>query len=88
MGAYYNAVRAYNQEHPEATISYDPSEGGLPMPYSLKEVEVLKNLANSIYGSYDKSTRAAYERMALGTFFGAFSTWMNGIYANYMTKPG
>lgn len=85
MGAYYNAVRAYNQDHPEATIGFDED---LPMPYSFQEVEVMKNVANSIYGSYDKSTRAGYEHMALGTFFGMFSTWMNGIYANYMTKPG
>lgn len=85
MGAYYNAVRAYNLDHPEATIRFN---GDLPMPYSFQEVETMKNVANSIYGSYDRSTRAAYEHMALGTFFGMFSTWMNGIYTNYMMKPG
>lgn len=85
MGAYYNAVRAYNLDHPEATIRFDED---LPMPYSFQEVETMKNVANSIYGSYDRSTRAAYEHMALGTFLGMFSTWMNGIYANYMMKPG
>lgn len=85
MGAYYNAVRAYNLDHPEATIRFNED---LPMPYSFQEVEAMKNVANSIYGSYDRSTRAAYEHMALGTFFGMFSTWMNGIYTNYMMKPG
>ena len=85
MGAYYNAVRAYNLDHPEATIRFNED---LPMPYSFQEVEAMKNVANSIYGSYDKSTKAAYEHMALGTFLGMFSTWMNGIYANYMMKPG
>lgn len=85
MGAYYNAVRAYNLDHPEATILFNED---LPMPYSFQEVEAIKNVANSIYGSYDRSTRAAYEHMALGTFFGMFSTWMNGIYANYAMKPG
>lgn len=85
MGAYYNAIRAYNLDHPDATI---PFNGDLPMPYSFQEVEAMKNVANSIYGSYDRSTRAAYEHMAIGTFFGMFSTWMNGIYANYMMKPG
>lgn len=85
MGAYYNAVRAYNLDHPEATIRFNED---LPMPYSFQEVETMKNVANSIYGSYDRSTRAAYEHMALGTFFGMFSTWMNGIYTNYMMKPG
>ena len=84
MGAYYNAVRAYNLDHPEATIRYNED---LPMPYSFQEVEAMKNVANSIYGSYDRSTRAAYEHMAIGTFFGMFSTWMNGIYSNYMMKP-
>lgn len=85
MGAYYNAVRAYNLDHPEATIRFNED---LPMPYSFQEVEAMKNVANSIYGSYDRSTRAAYEHMALGTFFGMFSTWMNGIYTNYMMTPG
>lgn len=85
MGAYYNAVRAYNLDHPEATIRFNED---LPMPYSFQEVETMKNVANSIYGSYDRSTRAAYEHMALGTFLGMFSTWMNGIYTNYMMKPG
>jgi hypothetical protein len=60
----------------------------LPMPYNFQEVNVIRHAADTIYGSYDKSTRAAYEHMALGTFFGMFSTWMNGIYANYMLKPG
>lgn len=85
MGAYYNAVRAYNLDHPEATIRFNED---LPMPYSFQEVEAMKSVANSIYGSYDRSTRAAYEHMALGTFLGMFSTWMNGIYTNYMMKPG
>ena len=85
MGAYYNAIRAYNLDHPESTIGYNED---LPMPYSLQEIESMKSVANSIYGSYDKSTRSAYEHMALGTFLRMFSTWMNGIYSNYMMKPG
>lgn len=88
MGAYYNAVRAYNQDNPDNPISFDGNQDPLPQPYSQKEIETMKNLANSIYGSYDKSTRAAYEHMAIGTIFGMFSTWMNGIYTNYMMKPG
>lgn len=85
QGAYFNAIRAYNREHPDATLEYTDN---LPMPYTLQQVEEMKNVANSIYGSYDRSTRAAYEHMALGVFFGMYSTWMNGIYANYMMKPG
>lgn len=26
--------------------------------------------------------------MAIGFNFGMFSTWMNGMYANWLTKPG
>lgn len=85
MGAYYNAIRAYNKEHPESTLTY---QDNLPMPYSLQEVEQLKNTANTIYGSYDRSTKANYEHLALGIFFGQFSTWMNGLYSNYFMKPG
>ena len=85
MGAYYNAVREYNQDHPEAPVDY---KDGLPSPYSFKDIEDIKKVANGIYGSYDKSTRMMWEHMAIGTTFGMFTTWMNGIWAIYMTKPG
>lgn len=88
MGAYYNAVRAYNQDHEDAPISFNGDEDPLPAPYSNHEIIVFKNLANSIYGAYDKSVRAGYERLAIGTIFGMFTTWMNGMYTNYMMKPG
>ena len=85
MGAYYTAIREYNREHPDRTISYTDK---LPMPYSQREVQKIKNTADSIYGGYDKSVRAGYEHMAIGFNFGMFSTWMNGMYANWLTKPG
>lgn len=85
MGAYYNAVRDYNKDHPENAIDYSDD---LPMPYSFQEVEVIKGVARSIYGSYDKSTRSKFDHIAIGTFWGMFTTWMNGLYANYTLKPG
>ena len=91
MGAYYNAVRAYNADHPDATIGFNPFEEGatpLPMPYSFNEVENIKKVANNIYGSYDRSTRQGMENIFIGQIFGMYMTWMNGIYANWFTKPG
>ena len=91
MGAYYNAVRAYNADHPDATIGFNPFEEGatpLPMPYSFNDVENIKKVANNIYGSYDRSTRQGIENIFIGQTFGMFATWMNGIYANWFTKPG
>ena len=88
MGAYYNAVRAYNNDHPDSPISFNSEETPLPEPYSQKEIEIFKNLANSIYGAYDKSVKAMYEHTALASVFGMFTTWMNGMYANYFMKPG
>lgn len=82
---YFNAIRQYNSENPENQIGYNDL---LPVAYSNQEIENMRNLSNSIYGAYDQSMRARYERMALGWAFGTFSTWMNGIVANYMTKPG
>lgn len=32
--------------------------------------------------------RAKYENTALGLSFAMFSTWMNGMVSNYITKPG
>lgn len=83
--AYYNAIRRYNANHPDNTISYTDD---LPEAYSNQEIQQMRQLANSIYGAYDKSMRAKYEHTALGLTFAMFSTWMNGTISNYLTKPG
>lgn len=83
--AYYNAVRQYNQENPEHTIGFDDD---LPVAYSNSQIQQMRQLSNSIYGAYDKSMRAKYENTALGLTFAMFSTWMNGMVSNYLTKPG
>lgn len=83
--AYYNAIRQYNEEHPENTINFDDD---LPVAYSNNQIQQMRQLSNSIYGAYDKSMRAKYEHTALGLTFAMFSTWMNGMVSNYLTKPG
>lgn len=83
--AYYNAVRQYNAEHPENTIDFSDD---LPVAYSNDQIQQMRQLSNSIYGAYDKSMRAKYEGTALGLSFAMFSTWMNGMVSNYITKPG
>lgn len=83
--AYYNAIRQYNQEHPESTINFSDD---LPVAYSNEQIQQMRQLSNSIYGAYDKSMRAKYENTALGLSFAMFSTWMNGMISNYFTKPG
>ena len=83
--AYYNAIRQYNEEHPENTIGFDDD---LPVAYSNSQVQQMRQLSNSIYGAYDRSMRAKYENTALGLTFAMFSTWMNGMVSNYFTKPG
>ena len=83
--AYYNAIRKYNEEHPENTISF---QDDLPVAYSNEQIQQMRQLSNSIYGAYDKSMRAKYEHTALGMTLGMFSTWMNGMISNYLLKPG
>ena len=83
--AYFNAIRQYNQEHPESTIGFDED---LPVAYSYNQVQQMRQVSNSIYGAYDRSMRAKYEWGAIGLTFATFSTWMNGTIANYFTKPG
>ena len=83
--AYYNAIREYNKENPENTIGFDDD---LPVAYSNSQIQQMRQLSNSIYGAYDRSMRAKYENTALGLTFAMFSTWMNGMVSNYLTKPG
>ena len=40
MSDYYTAVKAYNREHPDKTITYQDK---LPMPYSQLEIQKIKN---------------------------------------------
>ena len=82
---YYNAIRKYNEEHPDNTISFNDD---LPVAYSNDQIQQMRQLSNSIYGAYDKSMRAKYEHTALGVSFAMFSTWMNGMVSNYLLKPG
>ena len=86
---YLSKVREWNQEHPSSPL--EMNEDGfyeLPSPYSDKEILSIKNVANNIYGSYDKSLKSMGENMAIGWVFGMYTTWMNGIWNNWMMKPG
>lgn len=84
-GLYLSKIRQYNLDHPNADLSYDDN---LPEPYSQSEIKAIKQVANSIYGAYDKSQRVKLEHIMLGQNFCMFSTWLNGITANYLRRPG
>lgn len=79
-------VNNWNKEHPDRPIDW--ASKTLPEPYSDQEILSIKNVANNIYGSYDKSLKAQYEHTALGWAFGMYTTWMNGFYNNWFMKPG
>lgn len=85
---YYAAVRTYNQEHPNNTITYDGNTTPLPEPYSQNEIRQFKMFSDGIYGAYDKSQKAMYENIFLGQTFGVFTTWLNGQAAAWFRKPG
>lgn len=87
--AYYNAVHQYNIEHSDQEpISFAKELKALPEPYSQNEVYKIKEVANEIYGAYDKSLKAKYENLALGHSLGVFSTWFNGHVATWLREPG
>lgn len=82
-GLYYSLIRQYNNEHPDSQIELTDD---LPTPYTNAQVASLRAQADNIYGSYDHSTRAAYEGKSYGIMLGMFTTWMNGIINNYFMK--
>lgn len=84
LGLYYRCIRNYNKEHPNKPLKYTDD---LPLPYSMNEVEQFKNLSDSIYGAYDRSTKAKWEYTSVGFFFGMFATWFNGAVDNYFADP-
>ena len=86
---YMSKVKEYNEENPEHPVSLDHNdENCLPTPYSNKEILSIKEVADNIYGTYDKPLKAMGEHTTIMWFFGMYTTWMNGIYNNYFMKPG
>jgi len=85
LSLYMSMAREWNAEHPENMVSITPQDGeqGLVSPYSDKEIENIKALANNIYGAYDKALKGMAEHETIMWFFGMYTTWMNGIYNNY-----
>ena len=82
---YMLKIKEWNKDHPDNQLEYTDD---LPTPYSDQEILSIKNLSNNIYGSYDKSLKSMGEFTAIGAFFGMYTTWMNGIWNNWMMKPG
>lgn len=87
-------IQDFNRDHPKGILDENGNRrllgytDDLPTPYSDQEIVAIKNVSNNIYGSYDKSLRSMGEFTAIGTFFGMYTTWMNGIWNNWMMKPG
>jgi len=87
---YMSKAREWNSEHPESQIDLNPetAETFLPAPYADREILAIKEVADNIYGAYDKSLKSMGEHTTLMWFFGMYTTWMNGIWNNYFMKPG
>ena len=81
---YYASVRGYNKDHIESPIEYMGNK--LPMPYSLTEIDRIKDFANHIYANYDLNGKAMWENMAIGMGFGHFTTYLNATIGNYFSK--
>ena len=82
---YLSLLLKFNEENPDLNLPISLSTD-LPDGYTLNQIEEIKTLGDTIYGSFNKSTQAKYEHLAIGSQFGVFSTWMNGIYDVYFGK--
>lgn len=82
---YLSQIIKFNEENPNANLSVS-LDTNLPDGYTQNQIDEIKNLGDTIYGSYNRSTKAMYENLAIGSQFGVFSTWMNGIYDVYLGK--
>lgn len=82
---YLSQIMKFNEENPGANLPVS-LDTNLPDGYTQSQIDEIKNLGDTIYGSYNRSTKAMYENLALGSQFGVFSTWMNGICDVYLGK--
>lgn len=78
-------IMKLNEENPGLNLPLDV-DTELPDGYSNQEIKGMQELGDVIYGSYNRSTKSMYEFSAIGSQFGVFSTWMNGIYDVYFGK--
>lgn len=86
--AYFSQVRMYNDENPNDQI--DPinfDEKPLPIPYTNRQIANIRSVADNIYGAYDRSMRPMADNHSYWIMFGMFTTWFNGIMANYFMAP-
>lgn len=84
---YMLCIKEWNKDHPDRNKQLTYADD-LPSPYSNQEILAIKQVSDNIYGSYDKMTRGMCDFTAIGAFFGMYTTWMNGIWNNWMMKPG
>lgn len=84
---YFTAVLEYNNTHKQSK-PINIAEDLLPEPYTDKEIKSIKEFSDGIYGAYDKSQKARYERLFLGNQLGVFTTWFNGHVVNWLRQPG
>lgn len=84
-GIYLSLLRALNEEDPSRNLPVSLSTD-LPEGYTLNQIEKFKLLGDTIYGSYNKSTKSKFEEMAIGQVSGVYATWMNGIYDVYFGR--
>lgn len=82
---YLSQIMKFNEENPDANLPVS-LDTNLPDGYTQNQIDEIKNLGDTVYGSYNRSTKAMYENLAIGSQFGVFSTWMNGIYDVYLGK--
>ena len=80
---YLSQLLKFNEENPGMNLIVSLATD-LPDGYTQNQIDEIKNLGDTIYGSYNRSTKAMYENLAIGSQFGVFSTWMNGIYDVYL----
>lgn len=83
---YLSTIIKFNEENPNLKLPVSLEETDLPDAYTMQEIESIKLLGDTIYGSYHKSTKAMYEHMAIGSQLGFFTTWFNGIYTAYFGR--
>lgn len=56
----------FNEENSDANLPVS-LDTNLPDGYTQNQIDEIKNLGDTIYGSYNRSTKAMYENLAIGS---------------------
>ena len=81
---YLSVIREFNEQG----YNLKAEDMTLPLPYTPKEINIIKSFADRMYGYYDHDVKMQAERTALGMVALQFATYLTAMKTQWFASPG